>query len=115
MPRELVLDEVVGSFDARADGGVALLGVDGVGKTTLGAQIAERLDQPDPVRVIGTATGSEIPFGAFSSLVDIAEAGKPAVLIHAALDSLLARTDNGLIIIDDAHLLDPLSAALVYR
>ena len=48
VPREPVLDEVVGSFGARADGGVALLGVDGVGKTTLAAQIAERLGQPDP-------------------------------------------------------------------
>ncbi|MGB6108177.1 MAG: AAA family ATPase [Mycobacterium sp.] len=115
VPREPVLDEVVGSFGARADGGVALLGVDGVGKTTLAAQIAERLGHPDPIHVIGTATGSEIPFGAFNSLVDVAEVGKPATLIHAALDSLLARTGNGLIVIDDAHLLDPLSAALVYQ
>jgi hypothetical protein len=115
VPREPVLDEAVGSFDARAGGGVALLGVDGVGKTTLAAQIAERMGQPDPVHVIGTATGSEIPFGAFGSLVDIAEVGKPATLIHAALDSLLTQTDTGLIIIDDAHLLDPLSATLLYR
>jgi len=102
-------------FDGRPAGGVALLGVDGVGKTTLAEQIAERLGQPHPVRVTGTATQSAVPFGAFGPLVDIAEVGKPAALIHAALDSLLAQTDNALIIVDDAHLLDPLSATLVYQ
>ena len=100
-------------FDGRA--GVAVLGVDGVGKTTLAAQIAERLGQTDPVRVIGTGTQTEVPFGAFGPLVDITEVGKPAALIHAALDSLLAQTNNALIIVDDAHLLDPLSATLVYQ
>jgi len=114
-PREPILDEVVRQFDGRTAGGVALLGVDGVGKTTLAEQIAERLGQQNPVRVIGTATQSAVPFGAFGPLVDIAEVGKPAALIHAALDSLLAQTDNTLIIVDDAHLLDPLSATLVYQ
>jgi len=114
-PREPILDEVVRLFDGRPAGGVALLGVDGVGKTTLAEQIAERLGQRNPVRVTGTATQSAVPFGAFGPLVDIAEVGKPAALIHAALDSLLAQTDNALIIVDDAHLLDPLSATLVYQ
>ena len=114
-PREPILDEVVGLFNGRTAGGVALLGVDGVGKTTLAEQIAERLGQPNPVRVTGTATQSAVPFGAFGPLVDIAEVGKPAALIHAALDSLLAQTENALIIVDDTHLLDPLSATLVYQ
>jgi len=114
-PREPILDEVVRLFDGHTAGGVALLGVDGVGKTTLAEQIAERLGQPNPVRVTGTATQSAVPFGAFGPLVDIAEVGKPAALIHAALDSLLEQTENALIIVDDAHLLDPLSATLVYQ
>ena len=115
VPREPILDSVVGLLERREVGGVALLGVDGVGKTTLAEQIAERLGQHDPVRVIGTASGAAVPFGAFGPLVAISEVGKPAALIHAALDSLLAQTDNALIIVDDAHLLDPLSATLVYQ
>jgi hypothetical protein len=113
VPREPILARAVALFDGRA--GVAVLGVDGVGKTTLAAQIAERLGQSNPVRVIGTGTQTEVPFGAFGPLVDITEVGKPAALIHAALDSLLAQTNNALIIVDDAHLLDPLSATLVYQ
>ncbi|MCX6482852.1 MAG: AAA family ATPase [Mycobacterium sp.] len=113
VPREPFLAQAVALFDERP--GVAVLGVDGVGKTTLAAQIAEGLGQSNPVRVIGTGTQTEVPFGAFGPLVDITEVGKPAALIHAALDSLLAQTDNALIIVDDAHLLDPLSATLVYQ
>ena len=120
-PRRQLVDEIAELLAERDTGGIALLGVDGVGKTTLAAQIAERLGQRSPVRVIGTATQSQIPFGAFDSLVNITEVGKPAVLIQAALDSLLAQNslltqaDDALIIIDDAHLLDPLSATLVYQ
>ena len=120
-PRRQLVDEIAELLTERGVGGIALLGVDGVGKTTLAAQIAERLGQRSPVRVIGTATQSQIPFGAFDSLVTITEVGKPAVLIHAALDSLLTQNslltqaDDALIIIDDAHLLDPLSATLVYQ
>ena len=120
-PRRQLVDEIAELLAERDTGGIALLGVDGVGKTTLAAQIAERLGQRSPVRVIGTATQSQIPFGAFDSLVNITEVGKPAVLIQAALDSLLTQNslltqaDDALIIIDDAHLLDPLSATLVYQ
>ena len=115
VPREPLLDKVLGLFQGRTDGGVALAGVDGVGKTALAGQIAARLGQRSPVRVIGTGSQSAVPFGAFGPLVDVSEVGKPAALVHAALDSLLAQTDNALIIIDDAHLLDPLSATLVYQ
>ncbi len=120
-PRRQLVDEIAEMLAERDTGGIALLGVDGVGKTTLAAQIAERLGQRSPVRVIGTATQSQIPFGAFDSLVNITEVGKPDVLIQAALDSLLTQNslltqaDDALIIIDDAHLLDPLSATLVYQ
>ena len=119
--RRQLVDEIAELLAERDTGGIALLGVDGVGKTTLAAQIAERLGQRSPARVTGTATQSQIPFGAFGSLVNITEVGKPAALIQAALDSLLTQNslltqaDDALIIIDDAHLLDPLSATLVYQ
>lgn len=98
-----------------SDGGVALLGADGIGKTTLAEQIADRLGEKNPVRVIATATQASVPFGAFGPLVNITEVGKPAALIRSALDSLLAQADSTLIVVDDAQLLDPLSATLVYQ
>lgn len=95
--------------------GVVLVGPDGVGKTTLAAEICERFADRAAVRVVGTASQSSVPFGAFSPLIDIAEVGKPAALIRSALDSLLALADGAPVVVDDAHLLDPLSATLVYQ
>ncbi|HTY29572.1 MAG TPA: ATP-binding protein, partial [Mycobacterium sp.] len=113
VPRPSSVDRALEELDEHA--GVALLGGDGVGKTTLAGQVAVRLGETSPLRVIGTATQASVPFGAFGSLVEVAEVGKPAALIRSALDSLLAQADNALIIVDDAHLLDPLSATLVYQ
>jgi hypothetical protein len=93
-------------------GGVALLGADGTGKTTVAEQIADRLGQKNPIRVIATATQAAVPFGAFGPLLEVTEVGKPAALIRSALNSLLAQADSTLIIVDDAQLLDPLSATL---
>ncbi|MCV7180287.1 AAA family ATPase [Mycolicibacterium sphagni] len=107
------LDSAIGLLEGHA--GVALLGADGTGKTTLAEQIAARLEEKDPVRVIATATQAAVPFGAFGPLVEVTEVGKPAALIRSALDSLLAQADSALIIVDDAQLLDPLSATLVYQ
>ncbi len=113
MPRQSSVDRAIEELDGR--GGVALLGADGVGKTTLAEQIAAELGEKSPVRVIGTATQAGVPFGAFGALVEVAEVGKPAALIRSAMDSLLAQADNAVIVVDDAHLLDPLSATLVYQ
>jgi hypothetical protein len=107
------LDSAIGLLEGHA--GVALLGADGTGKTTLAEQIAARLEEKNPVRVIATATQAAVPFGAFGPLVEVTEVGKPAALIRSALDSLLAQADSALIIVDDAQLLDPLSATLVYQ
>ena len=113
MPRQPSVDRAIEELDEH--GGVALLGADGAGKTTLAQQIAEQLGEKSPMRVIGTATQACVPLGAFGTLVEIADVGKPAALIHSVLDSLLAQADNAVILVDDAHLLDPLSATLVYQ
>ena len=113
MPRQSSVDRAIEEVDDH--GGVALLGADGVGKTTLAEQIADGLGEKSPVRVIGTATQAFVPFGAFGALVEVADVGKPAALIRSAMDSLLAQADNAVIVVDDAHLLDPLSATLVYQ
>ncbi len=112
VPRR-ALDHVMERLDGGA--GIALIGNEGVGKTTLAGQAAERLGRGAPVWVVGTLAQSSVPFGAFGSLLEFEDAGKPAALLQSAADSLLAHADSAPIIVDNARLLDPLSASLVYR
>jgi tetratricopeptide (TPR) repeat protein len=95
--------------------GVALVGSEGVGKTTLASAAAQRLGRGEPLWVIGTLAQSSIPFGAFGPLLDVRDAGRPAALIQAAADSIRAQADSRPIIVDNARLLDPLSASLVHH
>ncbi len=113
VPRR-ALDSLVDTVNA-SRGGVALVGNEGVGKTTLAAQAAERLGRGDPLWVIGTFAQSSVPLGAFGPHLDVHESGKPAALIKSASDSILAQVGSRPIIIDNARLLDPLSASVVYH
>ncbi|KZS59530.1 AAA family ATPase [Mycobacterium kansasii] len=107
--------------DASATGGAVVLGPDGVGKSTLARLAAEQFCRRHPATlirwVIGTPTERVVPFGAFGHLVNIAELGKPAALLRAARASLSGDDQQGdlLLIVDDAHNLDILSATLVYQ
>ena len=113
VPRRAV-DDVLERLNGGASG-VALIGNEGVGKPTLAGQVAEGLGRGEPVWVVGTLAQSSVPFGAFGPLLEIQDAGKPAALLQSAADSLLAHADSAPIIVDNARLLDPLSASLVYR
>ena len=108
------LDPLVDAINANPSG-VALVGNEGVGKTTLAAMAAQRLDRGEPLWVIGTLAASSVPFGAFGPLLDCHDAGKPAAMIQSAADSVRAQADSRPIIVDNARLLDPLSASLVYH
>ncbi len=94
--------------------GAALIGPAGVGKTTLARDAAERLapDFPRVDWVRATASGSAVPFAAFERLLEVPETGKTAAVLRAARETL---GDGRLLVLDDAHLLDSLSAALVYQ
>ncbi|EUA42208.1 AAA ATPase domain protein [Mycobacterium xenopi 4042] len=96
--------------------GVVLLGDGGVGKSTLARAVADAVESSgQTVRfVLGTQTGRAVPLGAFSRLVTVAAAQSPAAMLGGALKTL--ETDPDLVlVVDDAHLLDPLSASLVYQ
>lgn len=113
LPRA-ALDDLAGIL-AGGVRGVALLGAEGVGKTTLAAQAVERLGAGRPLRVTGTAAQSAVPFGAFGALIDFRDIGRPDALIRSATEALLSQAGSAPIIVDNARLLDQLSASLVYR
>lgn len=111
-PRDRILDAVASGVRDR--GGAVLMGPDGVGKTTL-ARAAVDLLRTDFTRIewiTGTESNAAVPFAAVTHLVEIPELGKPAEAMIGALDAL---APGLLLVVDDAHLLDELSAALLYR
>ena len=96
----------------RTRAGAVLIGPAGVGKTTLARTAAERLGSQF-VRVDWVAaTTPTIPFAAFEHLIEVPETGRTAAVLGAARELL---SDGRLLVVDDAHLLDRLSATLVYQ
>lgn len=121
VPRHAAAQERLDAALSGAARGAVVLGPDGVGKSTLARLAAERRADAAPGTVVrwvtGTPTERDVPFGAFGHLIEIAEIGKPAALLRAARASLIgagAESDL-LLVVDDAHELDVLSATLVYQ
>lgn len=111
------LIETLDADGARA--GAVVLGPDGCGKSTLARLAAEDHARRHPATrirwVIGTPAEATVPFGAVHHLVRVADIGKPAALLRAARASLADPDGELLLVVDDAHLLDILSATLVYQ
>ncbi|MGV0836324.1 LuxR C-terminal-related transcriptional regulator [Mycolicibacterium thermoresistibile] len=102
--------------------GAVLVGPAGAGKTELARTVLHHRRRTHPRTVLhwvaGTASASRIPFGAFSHLVQPG-GGEPATVLRTARDSLcgpaLQERVPLLVVVDDAHHLDTLSATLVYQ
>lgn len=93
--------------------GVVVIGAAGVGKTTLARTVTETL--LTPVHWVAcTETSRSIPLGAFAPWVGSSEARDPIALLVNARQIILsgAETVAG---VDDAHLLDQLSATLLHQ
>jgi DNA-binding CsgD family transcriptional regulator/tetratricopeptide (TPR) repeat protein len=94
-------------------GGVVLVGPAGVGKTTLARSVVATL--PSEVHWIAcTESARSIPLGVFAHQVAPSGSRDPLALIASARESLLGQPDTT-IGVDDAYLLDELSATLVHQ
>ncbi|MCG7609522.1 MULTISPECIES: AAA family ATPase [Mycobacterium] len=111
-PRDRALDGLEAGLQESC--GAALLGPSGVGKTSLIRTAAEHLasDFRRVVWITGTESAAAVPFAAVAHLIDIPPAGKTADVLRSARETLGTEL---LLVVDDAHLLDRLSAALVYQ
>ncbi|MGN9837588.1 LuxR C-terminal-related transcriptional regulator [Nonomuraea sp. H19] len=98
----------------RSGAGVMIAGDAGVGKSRLAGQALAGLKGYAVVRALGTETASMIPFGAFAHVLTGPPQGGENLLRWATRH--LRGTGRGelLVNVDDAHRLDPASAALVH-
>jgi DNA-binding CsgD family transcriptional regulator len=93
--------------------GVVLIGPAGVGKTTLARTVTDTL--PSAVRWAACTESSQaIPLGAFMQWVGSSSARDPIALLAAARENILAGAEP-VVGVDDAHLLDQLSATLLHH
>ncbi|MFI9506786.1 LuxR C-terminal-related transcriptional regulator [Nocardia sp. NPDC052566] len=93
--------------------GVVLTGDAGVGKTTLARQATAAVG--GNIRwVAGTESARSIPLGVFAHMVGVYTAHDPVTFMSAAREALLA-DGHTIIGVDDAHLLDQLSATLLLQ
>jgi len=98
--------------------GVVLAGAAGVGKTRLAREALAVADRRGAaIRwAVGTASARGLPLGAFAAQLG-AVSGDPPRLMQQATTALLAGAGRAGVVVgvDDAHLLDELSALLVHQ
>jgi DNA-binding CsgD family transcriptional regulator len=93
--------------------GAVLVGAAGVGKTTLARTVTSSL-RAKVNWAACTETSRGIPLGAFARWVGPSPMRDPIALIASARESILAG-ENTVVGVDDAHLLDQLSATLLHQ
>jgi DNA-binding NarL/FixJ family response regulator len=110
----------ISGLTRRRDGpaGVVLAGPAGVGKTRLAREALAAAEQRGALTrwAVGTASARALPLGAFAATLGVV-GPDPARLVRQASEVLLAGAGRAGVVVgvDDAHLLDELSAVLVHQ
>ncbi|MGH3549404.1 MAG: LuxR C-terminal-related transcriptional regulator [Pseudonocardiaceae bacterium] len=110
---------LISELTLRRDGpaGVVLAGAAGVGKTRLAREVLAAAEQRGAQTrwAVATASARSLPLGAFAATLGVV-GPDPARLVRQASAALLAGGGRAGVIVgvDDAHLLDELSATLVH-
>ncbi|MEV0354938.1 LuxR C-terminal-related transcriptional regulator [Nocardia sp. NPDC050697] len=113
LERPAECDAVRAALTTPAAGGIVLVGAAGVGKTTLARAVTAGLTVP--VRWAAcTESSRAIPLGAFAPWITAPASRDPLALLSSAHENLVAGADP-VIGVDDAHLLDQLSATLLHQ
>lgn len=98
---------------------VVIAGEAGVGKSRLAEELVSRLEAAgwSVVRARATHAGSDVPFGAFAHYLpqDLSAVMNPLDVFRHVVDAVMFQPAPAgrVVLVDDAHLLDELSAALV--
>ncbi|MCW3013923.1 MAG: family ATPase, partial [Solirubrobacterales bacterium] len=105
--------ELAAVSTALAEGGCLIAGPAGVGKSRLAGEAAHSAaaSEHSVLRVVATASAASVPFGAISHLLPDGAPAAPRIpdFIASLRSAGVPRT----LLVDDAHLLDGASAALV--
>lgn len=98
--------------------GVVIAGAAGVGKTWLAREVLRRAEASGERTkwIVGTESAHALPLGAFIGLLGDALAD-PLTNVRRVIESFVARQRRGRVVVgvDDAHLLDGLSALVVHQ
>ncbi|MCD2187338.1 helix-turn-helix transcriptional regulator [Actinomycetospora soli] len=108
-------DELARASSALADhGAVVLVGAAGVGKSRLARELLDRLGRAHVLGIVrATASARELPLGALLDVLPEVSADLSG--LQRAVASLGPRDGRDVLLVDDAHLLDELSAVAVGR
>jgi DNA-binding CsgD family transcriptional regulator len=120
--RGLELDRIVSGVTGPGPRAFVLAGAAGVGKSRLAAEAARaaaQLGHTTTAHVIATRSAASIPFGPFAAFLPASEDLHPELLglLRQAGEAIAERagTRRLVLVVDDAHLLDDGSAALVHQ
>jgi DNA-binding CsgD family transcriptional regulator len=116
--RDDEMRDIADALDSDDCQGIAVAGRAGVGKSRLTREAAAIAEASGwSLRYIAaTASGSTVPMGAFAHWIDEFD-GAPSELVRRVTDALIRDTAPGrvLLVVDDAHVLDELSALVVHQ
>jgi hypothetical protein len=109
------LDRIVAALSSRSGGGLVVRGVAGTGKSRLLAEARERVAGRARVHwVLATAASQAVPFSPFAHLLPADfDPAQPGGALHAVAARLTGDEGPVALAVDDGHLLDDASAALL--